>query len=92
MSSGGAGHAGHEPDDCAKVLARMFFFIDNELAEADLSEIRRHLDECAPCLARYDLERTVKDLVIRSCNERAPESLRQRVLVQIREVHLRLRD
>ena len=28
---------------------------------------RRHLDECAPCLQSYDLQRTVKALVARSC-------------------------
>jgi mycothiol system anti-sigma-R factor len=78
--------------DCAKALERMFFFIDHELAEADVSEIQRHLDECAPCLVKYDLERTVKALVARSCHESAPQALRERVLVQIREVHVRITD
>jgi len=78
--------------DCAKALERMFFFIDHELAEADVSEIQRHLDECAPCLVKYDLERTVKALVARSCHESAPAALRERVLVQIREVHVRITD
>jgi mycothiol system anti-sigma-R factor len=82
----------HEDGDCAKALERMFFFIDNELAEADHGEIQRHLDECAPCLSKYDLERTVKALVARSCTERAPETLRARVLVQIHQVHLRITD
>ena len=57
----------------------MFFFLDNELDQADCAEIQHHLDECGPCLARYDLERTVKTLVARSCTEVAPEGLRQRV-------------
>ena len=78
--------------ECANALARMFSFIDQELAEADHGEIQRHLDECAPCLSKYDLERTVKALVARSCTEHAPETLRQRVMVQIREVHLRIVD
>jgi mycothiol system anti-sigma-R factor len=77
--------------DCARALERMFSFIDNELPGADFAEIQRHLDECAPCLGKYDLERTVKALVARSCSERAPESLRQRVLVHIREVHYRFK-
>jgi mycothiol system anti-sigma-R factor len=82
------------PDDneCANALARMFAFIDHELAEADKGEIERHLHECAPCLHKYDLERTVKALVARSCTEHAPETLRLRVLGQIREVHFRIRD
>ena len=75
--------------DCSAVLGRVFFFLDNELEQADCAEIQHHLDECGPCLQKYDLERTVKALVARSCTERAPDSLRQRVLVHIREVHLK---
>ncbi|HET8604568.1 MAG TPA: mycothiol system anti-sigma-R factor, partial [Marmoricola sp.] len=74
--------------DCSEVLERMFFFIDNELAGADYADIQRHLDECAPCLQKYDLERTVKALVARSCPEHAPESLRERVLLSIRQVQV----
>ncbi len=53
----------HHDTDCSEVLERMFFFIDNELQNADRSVIETHLDECGPCLAKYDLERTVKALV-----------------------------
>ncbi len=83
-----------EPFDpeCAKALERMFFFIDHELAQADVAEIQRHLEDCGPCLDKYDLERTVKALVARSCTEHAPEQLRERVLINIREVHLRITD
>ena len=78
--------------DCATALANMFFFLDHELAKADQDEIQRHLEDCAPCLRKYDLERTVKTLVARSCTERAPEALRERVLVQIREVHIEITE
>ena len=78
--------------DCATALANMFFFLDHELAKADQDEIQRHLEDCAPCLRKYDLERTVKTLVARSCTERAPEGLRERVLVQLREVHIEITE
>jgi mycothiol system anti-sigma-R factor len=84
--------SGPDETDCVKALQRMVFFIDHELADADASEIQRHLDACAPCLSSYDLERTVKALVARSCTEHAPEPLRQRILLRIREVHVRLTD
>ena len=76
--------------DCSAVLGRVFFFLDNELDRADHAEIQHHLDECGPCLARYDLERTVKTLVARSCSEVAPDGLRQRVMVSIREVQVQI--
>ena len=46
------------------------------------------LPECGPCLAKYDLERTVKSLVARSCSEQAPNELRDKVLLRIREVQI----
>lgn len=82
--------SGRDPD-CDEVLARMFSFIDNELDEADCTEIQQHLDDCGPCLQKYDLERTVKALVARSCTEHAPDTLRQRVLLKIREVRVDIR-
>lgn len=77
----------HEKD-CSEVIHQMLVFIDNELDQASCGEIQQHLDECAPCLKEYDLERTVKSLVARSCTEHAPEQLREKVLLRIREVHV----
>ena len=69
--------------DCADVLERMVFFIDNEL---DRRRLRRRSSSTSttarPCLDNYDLERAVKALVARSCSERAPEELREKVLVR----------
>jgi mycothiol system anti-sigma-R factor len=78
--------------DCSEILERVFFFIDNELPTADYSEIQQHLDECAPCLRKYDLERTVKMLVRRSCAERAPAELREKVLLHIHQVQVEITE
>ena len=78
--------------DCADALARLEFFIDHELAKADFDQIKQHLEDCGPCLQIADLERTVKALVARSCTEHAPDTLRQRVLVRIREVHVTITE
>jgi len=84
----------HEPTsgECADYLERIVYFLDNELDEADCSAVRRHLDACNPCLERYDLQRTVKAVVARSCSEAAPEELRQKVLFRIREVQVRISE
>jgi mycothiol system anti-sigma-R factor len=78
--------------DCGDVLNELFAFLDNELDSATHSEIKQHLDECGPCLEEYGLEQTVKRLVARSCGEHAPERLRERVLVSIRQVRLQITD
>ena len=87
----------HSHDDvsgaeCADFLERIVYFIDNELDEADCAAVRLHLDECNPCLVKYDLQRTVKQVVARSCSEVAPFELRERVRIQIREVQVRLSE
>ncbi|KQY54471.1 MULTISPECIES: mycothiol system anti-sigma-R factor [unclassified Nocardioides] len=82
----------NETEDCSDFLERIVYLIDNELDEADCSVVRQHLDECGPCLAKYDLERTVKAVVARSCSESAPQGLRERVLVQLRQVQVRITE
>ena len=76
--------------DCAEVLERAIFFIDNELDQADCAQIQHHLDECGPCLEKFDLERTVKALVARSCSEHAPDGLRDKVLLRIRRAQVEI--
>jgi mycothiol system anti-sigma-R factor len=87
-------HGADDPSasECADFLERIVYFIDNELDEADCSEVRLHLDSCNPCLEKYDLQRTVKSVVARSCSESAPDELRQRVLLRIREVQVRITE
>ena len=78
--------------DCADFLEQIVYLIDNELDAADCAVVRAHLDTCNPCLEKYDLQRTVKGLVARSCSEAAPDELRQKVLLQIRQVQVEIRE
>ena len=79
-------------ESCADFLDRIVYLLDNELDDGEIREVRLHLDECAPCLERYDVQRTVKALVARSCAESAPEELRERVRLRIRQVQVRLSE
>ena len=87
-------HGSDEPtnSECVDFLERIVYFLDNELDEADCSAVRLHLDSCNPCLEKYDLQRTVKAVVARSCSEAAPQELRERVLFRIREVQVRITE
>lgn len=79
--------------DCDEILQRVYVFLDHELEDASCAEIQQHLDECAPCLALYDIEMLVKKLVHRSCgSDHAPEALRERILLRITEVRTELRE
>ena len=65
--------------NCGQALDRLFEYLDSELETLDSERVRRHLEECAPCLDEYDVEVVVKNLVRRSCQESAPEELRVRI-------------
>ncbi len=46
-------------EHCREILARAYLFLDGEgLSAEERVEIEVHLEECAPCLERYDLQRT----------------------------------
>ncbi len=75
----GEGERLMKDESCADFLDRIVYLLDNELDDGEIREVRLHLDECAPCLERYDVQRTIKTIVARSCSESAPDDLRQRV-------------
>jgi mycothiol system anti-sigma-R factor len=76
--------------ECVDYLEQIVFFIDNELAEADCSAVRAHLDSCNPCLEKYDLQRTIKSVVARSCAEVAPTELRSKVMLRLQQVRIEI--
>ena len=84
--------AEHSKEDCADFLERIVYLLDNELDEAECALVRMHLEECSPCLETYDLQRTVKAVVARSCSEKAPDTLKERVRVRIREIQVRIQE
>lgn len=85
-------HVHPSDTECADFLERIVYFLDNELDAADCAAVRMHLDSCNPCLERYDLQRTVKAVVARSCSEKAPDDVRARVLMRVREVQIRITE
>lgn len=78
--------------DCSKALANLYLFLDRELDDASWDEIHAHVADCEPCLSAFDLEVLVKQLVSRSCAEKAPGDLRDRVLMEIRTVSVQITD
>ena len=85
-------HLGQWSDQLAGELADMVAeHIDDE-GYSIFDAVRVHLDTCNPCLEKYDLQRTVKMVVARSCAETAPADLRDRVRLRIREVQVRITE
>jgi mycothiol system anti-sigma-R factor len=71
---------------CSEVLAQVYAYLDKEMSEVDCAQIRKHLDECGPCLKEFGLDELVKKLVHKHCGcDPAPVDLRSKILVRIRQ-------
>jgi len=63
--------------DCVQALNS---FLDRELSDDDVIQVRGHLEECGGCMHMYQFEESVRRLVRVRCQEQgAPESLKTRI-------------
>jgi len=65
--------------DCQEILSELYTYLDGELTHEVRIAIRGHLEHCPDCLEVYDFEAELRALIAKRCQERAPESLRERV-------------
>lgn len=74
--------------DCARALNP---YLDRELSEDDVAQVKEHLLACSGCLDLYQFEESVRRLVRVRCQEQsAPESLRQRITLTFTAERTRL--
>ncbi len=64
---------------CGDAVHRLYPFLDGELDDARRASIKRHLDECVPCLEAFDFEAELRVVIARKCQDQVPESLWSRV-------------
>lgn len=74
---------------CQEALDRLEEYLDAEMGSLDAGRLQEHLAECATCFDEAELEQRFRALLRRSCGERAPETLRVRVLTQITVIRTR---
>ncbi|MGK8525467.1 mycothiol system anti-sigma-R factor [Nocardia asteroides] len=71
--------------DCTAVLADVWLMLDGECDEATRARLQHHMEHCSPCIEAYGIEEKIKSLLSRKCGgDRAPESLRERLTIEIR--------
>jgi mycothiol system anti-sigma-R factor len=75
---------------CKDCIQALHPYVDRELSEDDIVQVRQHLDECPGCLHLYRFEESLRRLVRVRCREQqAPDALRERVLARLAEERLR---
>ncbi|OHU83097.1 mycothiol system anti-sigma-R factor [Mycobacterium talmoniae] len=79
----GADHS-HAGADCAEVIAEVWTLLDGECTAETREKLRRHLEACPGCFRHYGIEERIKSLIARKCSgEKAPDSLRERLRLEI---------
>jgi mycothiol system anti-sigma-R factor len=74
----------HDDLECESVLRDVWLFLDDELDPEHRAAVRKHLDDCSPCLEEAGIDRKLKLLLSRTCGgDRAPEQLRTRLLASM---------
>ena len=67
--------------DCAKALNP---YLDRELSDDDVIQVRGHLEACGGCFHLYQFEESLRRLVKVRCQQQgAPESHRARITVSL---------
>lgn len=72
--------------DCDEALAEIYLLLDKECGAERDAELRRHIEDCPPCLEEYGIDEQIKQLLARKCGgDHAPDDLRNRLRTSIRE-------
>jgi mycothiol system anti-sigma-R factor len=77
----------HAKDDvvCEQALAEIYLLLDRECSPERDAELRRHIDDCPPCLEEYGIDEQLKLLLARKCGgDHAPAELKQKLRASIR--------
>ncbi|MBK1785738.1 mycothiol system anti-sigma-R factor [Prauserella cavernicola] len=77
-----------KPDNvhCEQALAEIFLLLDKECSPERDEELRKHIDDCPPCLEEYGIDEQLKQLLARKCGgDHAPAELKSRLRASIRK-------
>jgi mycothiol system anti-sigma-R factor len=77
--------------DCIQTLMRLHRYLDRDLTDDEVDDVKRHLEDCPPCHHHVRFEESVRRLVrIKCTGEGAPGHLRALIANQIRQAHERI--
>lgn len=69
---------------CTTCLKALHPYLDRELSDEDIVQVRAHLDDCLGCLHMFQFQDSLRRLVRVRCQEQqAPETLRVRILERL---------
>lgn len=76
-----------EKKTCTDAVEQLYVYLDGELTTDRREVIRKHLDDCPPCLDAFDFEYELRVVVQQKCRDHVPETLKSRVAEALRNLH-----
>ena len=71
---------------CADALAEIYLLLDRECSAERDAALRKHIEDCPPCLEEYGIDEHIKQLLARKCGgDHAPDELKSRLRASIRQ-------
>ena len=65
-------------DECDSAMDRLALYLDRELNDREMQQVRVHLDDCPPCGKMFEFQAELKRLVRKECcSDDAPIRLRE---------------
>ncbi|WP_236789201.1 mycothiol system anti-sigma-R factor [Amycolatopsis sp. GM8] len=78
--------SGQDEVHCEQALAEIYLLLDSECSAERDAELRRHIEDCPPCLAEYGIDAALKQLLARKCGgDQAPAELKHKLRASIRQ-------
>ncbi|WP_298347223.1 mycothiol system anti-sigma-R factor [Ferrimicrobium sp.] len=74
-----------EPEECRKVIAQLYEFLDSELTDDRRERVREHLDHCGSCLEAFEFEAELRAVIVSHSKEQVPPSLMHKLALLIEE-------
>jgi mycothiol system anti-sigma-R factor len=63
--------------DCDETMGRLSMYLDRELSDEEVRQVKVHLHSCPPCEQVFDFQTKIKRLVRKECcTDDAPARLR----------------
>ncbi|HEY0494066.1 MAG TPA: mycothiol system anti-sigma-R factor [Candidatus Dormibacteraeota bacterium] len=63
--------------NCDETMSRLSLYLDRELSDDEVGEVKVHLHACPPCVEVFDFQAELKRLVRKECcTDDAPARLR----------------
>lgn len=75
--------AGQTP--CDEVIAQLWAYLDGELTDETMAEMREHLDLCSCCFPQFDFQKAFLSLLKRNAAQPVPPDVRRELFRRLLE-------